>query len=571
MFRAGRHVVRIRQSHSQRNYSWNPLSWFKSGQSGSAVSGADVVSPSPVAPPQAPPSVVPSPTIEVTTQTPETIVHGLAPETLAPGEPAATNIFEVVNPEPEMLATMIDGWDYFSTLGCINPITYMTLGLDYILPFGEASPLVAIFAVCVPIRMAASFVNLKSTAEIVQAMTMSRLREAIFKSTQGMAENSASNINVLHQGDRGSTSRMNVLPLQRVVEFNKYMKGFGVDLLEEGMERNYYKKMILSKAPTMASFFLISLFLREARILPLECFQTPFLYWDNLSSFTASSVPISAACFGSAFLMANIYQSAAMSRYQTIKIPLNKQLTNYAKSFILPAGVMYGLMWAIDMPNILQAIFIATTFGNQALNAMVKTNLSMKQFFNYKTQEELIMDIQDYVRQNDKYRELLDQRRANQNLLQAHYGWTTTKVSEDDNLSLVEKLQAKKQKFQENSLEMGKVKAAYEALSGKDFESAGREYLQNIYPYYIHEEKEDAASDGIYDKMIENERNIWMEEINRNKSTFQEMDFELFDDGINDSKKSELPVDQIEDDFKSFYRPRKEESDLRPWWERQTA
>ena len=46
------------------------------------------------------------------------------------------------------------------------------------------------------------------------------------------------------------------------------------------------------------------------------------------------------------------------------------------------------------------------------------------------------------VRQNDKYRELLDQRRANQNLLQAHYGWTTTKVSEDDNLSLVEKLQA---------------------------------------------------------------------------------------------------------------------------------
>ena len=97
-----------------------------------------------------------------------------------------------------------------------------------------------------------------------------------------MAENSASNINVLHQGDRGSTSRMNVLPLQRVVEFNKYMKGFGVDLLEEGMERNYYKKMMLSKAPTMASFFLISLFLREARILPLECFQTPFLYWDNL-------------------------------------------------------------------------------------------------------------------------------------------------------------------------------------------------------------------------------------------------------------------------------------------------
>ena len=189
------------------------------------------------------------------------------------------------------------------------------------------------------------------------------------------------------------------------------------------------------------------------------------------------------------------------------------------------------------------------------------------------------------MRQNDKYRELLDQRRANQNLLQAHYGWTTTKVSEDDNLSLVEKLQAKKQKFQENSLEMGKVKAAYEALSGKDFESAGREYLQNIYPYYIHEEKEDAASDGIYDKMIENERNIWMEEINRNKSTFQvnyilvafgllhfqEMDFELFDDGINDSKKSELPVDQVEDDFKSFYRPRKEESDLRPWWERQTA
>ena len=77
------------------------------------VSGADVVSPSPVAPPPAPPSVVPSPTIEVTTQTPETIVHGLAPETLAPGEPAATNIFEVVNPEPEMLATMIDGWDYF--------------------------------------------------------------------------------------------------------------------------------------------------------------------------------------------------------------------------------------------------------------------------------------------------------------------------------------------------------------------------------------------------------------------------------------------------------------------------
>jgi hypothetical protein len=158
----------------------------------------------------------------------------------------------------------------------------------------------------------------------------------------------------------------------------------------------------------------------------------------------------------------------------------------------------------------------------------------MKQFFNYKTQEELIMDIQDCklpkfsemrkyldVRQNDKYRELLDQRRANQNLLQAHYGWTTTKVSEDDNLSLAEKLQAKKQKFQENSLEMGKVKAAYEALSGKDFESAGREYLQHIYPYYIHEEKEDASSDGIYDKMIENERNIWMEEINRNKSSYQ--------------------------------------------------
>ena len=53
----------------------------------------------------------------------------------------------------------------------------MTLGLDYVLPFGDASPLVAIFAVCVPIRMAASFVNLKSTAEIVQSMTMSRLRE----------------------------------------------------------------------------------------------------------------------------------------------------------------------------------------------------------------------------------------------------------------------------------------------------------------------------------------------------------------------------------------------------------
>jgi len=52
--------------------------------------------------------------------------------------------------------------------------------------------------------------------------------------------------------------------------------------------------------------------------------------------------------------MANIYQSAAISRYQTIKIPMNKQITNYAKSFILPAGVMYGLMWAIDMPNILQ-------------------------------------------------------------------------------------------------------------------------------------------------------------------------------------------------------------------------
>jgi len=187
-----------------------------------------------------------------------------------------------------------------------------------------------------------------------------------------------------------------------------------------------------------------------------------------------------------------------------------------------------------NVSEIFLAIFIATTFGNQALNAMVKTNLSMKQFFNYKTQEELIMDIQDCklpifaevkkyldVRQNDKYRELLDQRRANQNLLQAHYGWTTTKVSEDDNLSFVEKLNAKKQKFQENSLEMGKIKAAYESLSGKDFESAGREYLQHIYPYYIHEEKEDASSDGIYDKMIENERNIWMEEINRNKSSYQ--------------------------------------------------
>lgn len=571
MFRAGRHCARIRQSH--RSYSWNPITWFKSGTSSSSAvaTSPDVVVPSPVSSSVVEPPIVPAPTIEVTTQTPESIVHSFSPESLSPGEPAATNIFEVVNPEPEMLSNMIDGWDYISFLGSLNPITYMTLGLDYVLPFGDASPLVAIFAVCVPIRMAASFVNLKSTAEIVQSMTMSRLREAIFKSTQGMAENSASNINVLHQGDRGSKTRMNVLPLQRVVEFNKYMKGFGVDLLEEGMEKNYYKKMMISKAPTMASFFMISLFLREARILPLECFQSPFLYWDNLSSFSPSSLPISAACFGSAFLMANVYQSVAMSRYQTVKIPMNKQITNYAKSFILPAGVMYGLMWAIDMPNILQAIFIATTFGNQALNAMVKTNLSMKQFFNYKTQEELIMDIQDYVRQNDKYRELLDQRRANQNLLQAHYGWTTTKVSEDDNLSLAEKLQAKKQKFQENSLEMGKVKAAYEALSGKDFESAGREYLQHIYPYYIHEEKEDASSDGIYDKMIENERNIWMEEINRNKSSYQEMDFELFDDGINDVKKVDAPIDKSEEDFKSFYKPRKEETDLRPWWERQVA
>ena len=75
---------------------------------------------------------------------------------------------------------------------------------------------------------------------------------------------------------------------------------------------------------------------------------------------------------------------------------------------------------------------------------------------------------------------------------------------------------------------MGKVKAAYEALSGKDFESAGREYLQHIYPYYIHEEKEDASSDGIYDKMIENERNIWMEEINRNKSSYQVTKAERF-------------------------------------------
>ncbi|CBY24183.1 unnamed protein product [Oikopleura dioica] len=571
MFRAGRHCARIRQSH--RNYSWNPITWFKSGQSSSSAvaPSPDVVVPPPVSSPLVEPTIVPAPTIEVTTQTPENIVHSLSPESLSPGEPAATNIFEVVNPEPEMLSNMIDGWDYISFLGSLNPITYMTLGLDYVLPFGDASPLVAIFAVCVPIRMAASFVNLKSTAEIVQSMTMSRLREAIFKSTQGMAENSASNINVLHQGDRGSKTRMNVLPLQRVVEFNKYMKGFGVDLLEEGMEKNYYKKMMISKAPTMASFFMISLFLREARILPLECFQTPFLYWDNLSSFSPSSLSISAACFGGAFLMANIYQSAAISRYQTIKIPMNKQITNYAKSFILPAGVMYGLMWAIDMPNILQAIFIATTFGNQALNAMVKTNLSMKQFFNYKTQEELIMDIQDYVRQNDKYRELLDQRRANQNLLQAHYGWTTTKVSEDDNLSFVEKLNAKKQKFQENSLEMGKIKAAYESLSGKDFESAGREYLQHIYPYYIHEEKEDASSDGIYDKMIENERNIWMEEINRNKSSYQEMDFELFDDGINQSKNVDTPIDKAEEDFKYFYKPRKEETDLRPWYERQVA
>ena len=55
--------------------------------------------------------------------------------------------------------------------------------------------------------------------------------------------------------------------------------------------------------------------------------------------------------------MANVYQSVAMSRYQTVKIPMNKQITNYAKSFILPAGVMYGLMWAIDMPNILQGSF----------------------------------------------------------------------------------------------------------------------------------------------------------------------------------------------------------------------
>lgn len=118
---------------------------------------------------------------------------------------------------------------------------------------------------------------------------------------------------------------------------------------------------------------------------------------------------------------------------------------------------------------------------------------------------------------------------------------------------------------------MGKVKAAYEALSGKDFESAGREYLQHIYPYYIHEEKEDASSDGIYDKMIENERNIWMEEINRNKSSYQEMDFELFDDGINYVKKVDAPIENAEEDFKSFYKPRKEETDLRPWWDRQVA
>ena len=58
------------------------------------------------------PPIVPAPTIEVTTQTPESIVHSFSPESLSPGEPAATNIFEVVNPEPEMLSNMIDGWDY---------------------------------------------------------------------------------------------------------------------------------------------------------------------------------------------------------------------------------------------------------------------------------------------------------------------------------------------------------------------------------------------------------------------------------------------------------------------------
>lgn len=573
MFRAGRHCVRVRTQNHTRNYSWNPLSWIRSG-----------VTPTNVTPP---PVIESTTSIENISQIPQpTILEPLQPTIiepsvvdpapfvdltipLAPGEPVASNIFEVVNPEPELITAMIDGWDYFSTLASLNPITYMTLGLDYILPFGDASPLIAIFAVCVPIRMAASYANLISTAEIVQAMTMSRLRQAIFKSTQGMAENSPSSVNVLHQGDRGQSTRMNVVPLQRVVEFNKYMKGFGVDLLDEGMERKYYKKMMISKAPTMASFFLISLFLREARLLPLECLQTPFLYFDNLSSFSSSTLPISAACFGTAFLLSNVYQTAAMAKFTTQKIPIQTQATQYAKSFFLPAGVMYGLMWAINMPNILQVIFIVTTFGNQALNAMVKTNVSMKNFFNYKTQQELIIDIQEYVRKNDKYKELLDQRLQNQTLLQSHYGWNSTSSSDDSQMSLTEKFQAKRSKFQENSLEMGKIKAAYEAVSGKDFESAGREYLQHIYPYYIHEEKEDqSASEGVYDKMIENERNLWMEEVNRNKSSYEELDFELFDEGIGNTPSVRPPTVDDDDELTSFYKPTTPSIETRPWWER---